>query len=45
MATTSPMPFQKYKPFEPLALDLADRTWPSRRLTRAPAWCLSLIHI
>jgi len=39
MATTSPMPFQKYKPFEPLALDLADRTWPSRRLTRAPAWC------
>jgi len=35
---TSPvMPFEKYRPFEPVGL--ADRTWPSRQLTRAPIWC------
>ena len=31
------MPFQKYRPFVPL--ELADRTWPSRRLEKAPRWC------
>jgi len=32
----SPMPFQRYVPFRPL--DLPDRTWPSKRITRAPRW-------
>src|SRR5882757_3081026 len=27
----------KYRPFTPVAL--ADRTWPSRTLERAPSWC------
>jgi 2-isopropylmalate synthase len=31
------MPFGKYRPFVPL--DLRDRTWPDRRLTKAPRWC------
>jgi 2-isopropylmalate synthase len=31
------MPHQRYKAFEPVAL--ADRTWPSRTIDRAPAWC------
>ncbi len=31
------MPFHKYKPFAPIALD--DRQWPSRTLVRAPRWC------
>jgi 2-isopropylmalate synthase len=31
------MPFHKYQPFMPL--DLPDRTWPNRKLTRAPRWC------
>ena len=33
----SQMPFQKYKPFAPIAL--SDRRWPSRVIERAPAWC------
>ena len=33
----SPMPFQKYRAFVPV--DLPDRTWPNRRLERAPLWC------
>jgi 2-isopropylmalate synthase len=41
------MPFEKYQPFVPFPLDhggdtnggLADRTWPSARLTAAPTWC------
>ena len=28
---------RKYKPFQPI--DIADRTWPDRVLTRAPTWC------
>ncbi|RBM20235.1 2-isopropylmalate synthase [Streptomyces sp. PT12] len=32
----SGMPIHKYRPFE--AVDLPDRTWPSRRLTAAPRW-------
>jgi 2-isopropylmalate synthase len=31
------MPAHKYRPFGPVAL--ADRTWPSRTLERAPLWC------
>src|SRR6185369_10666507 len=31
------MPFHHYRPFAPIAL--ADRTWPSRVITRAPRWC------
>ncbi len=31
------MPFEKYRPFEPL--ELRDRTWPDRKLTKAPRWC------
>jgi 2-isopropylmalate synthase len=37
----SSMPFHRYRPFreavEPVSL--SDRTWPSRRITRAPLWC------
>ncbi|MDE3102853.1 MAG: 2-isopropylmalate synthase, partial [Chloroflexota bacterium] len=33
------MPFQSYKPFTPLANGLPDRTWPAKRVTRAPRWC------
>ena len=31
------MGFEKYRPFE--GPDLADRTWPSTRITTAPVWC------
>ncbi|MDE3107715.1 MAG: 2-isopropylmalate synthase, partial [Acidobacteriota bacterium] len=31
------MAFSKYRPFIPV--DLPDRTWPNRRLTKAPRWC------
>ncbi|WP_240811303.1 2-isopropylmalate synthase [Brachybacterium sp. SGAir0954] len=34
------MPVHRYRPFhEQIAVDLPDRTWPSRRITRAPRWC------
>ncbi len=33
----SPMPYQKYRATVPV--ELADRTWPDRRLTGAPRWC------
>jgi 2-isopropylmalate synthase len=33
----SGMPFGRYQPFP--AVDLPDRTWPSRRITQAPRWC------
>ena len=33
---SSPMPFGRYTPFEPL--DLPDRTWPSKKITKAPRW-------
>ncbi|HEX7166117.1 MAG TPA: 2-isopropylmalate synthase [Acidimicrobiales bacterium] len=33
------MPFEKYTPFRPLPLALADRTWPSRQIEKAPVWC------
>ena len=31
------MPFQRYRPFP--AVELPDRTWPSRTITKAPTWC------
>ena len=31
------MPIHKYRPFP--AIDLPDRRWPSRTITRAPRWC------
>ncbi len=30
-------PSRKYRPFE--AVDLPDRSWPDRRIERAPIWC------
>jgi 2-isopropylmalate synthase len=30
-------PSKKYRPFTPMAL--ADRTWPSKTITKAPIWC------
>ncbi len=32
----SPMPFARYTPFVPI--DLPDRTWPSKKITKAPRW-------
>ena len=31
------MPIEKYRTFEPI--DLPDRKWPGRVITRAPIWC------
>ncbi len=38
---SSPMPFQRYRPFPELVqtIDLPDRTWPTKRITEAPLWC------
>lgn len=33
----SSMPIARYAPFIPV--DLTDRTWPTKRITRAPQWC------
>ena len=33
----SPMPYQKYRATVPV--DLTDRTWPNKRLVKAPIWC------
>ena len=36
----SAMPIHKYRPFhEQIAVDLPDRTWPTKRITEAPRWC------
>jgi 2-isopropylmalate synthase len=36
----SGMPIQKYKPFhEQIDVRLPDRTWPDRRIEKAPRWC------
>jgi 2-isopropylmalate synthase len=36
----SGMPIHKYVPFhEQIRVDMADRTWPDARITRAPRWC------
>src|SRR5579872_4397801 len=31
------MPFHKYRPFSPI--NLPDRQWPSKTITKAPLWC------
>ncbi|KAK3604222.1 hypothetical protein CHS0354_002030 [Potamilus streckersoni] len=31
------LPFEKYRPYQPI--NLKDRTWPNRQITRAPVWC------
>jgi 2-isopropylmalate synthase len=31
------MPFHKYRAFQPI--DLPDRQWPSKTITKAPIWC------
>jgi len=33
----SRMPIQKYRPYPPV--ELPDRTWPSKTITKAPIWC------
>ncbi|MEY3028937.1 MAG: 2-isopropylmalate synthase, partial [Actinomycetota bacterium] len=34
------MPAHRYKPFhEVIHVDLPDRTWPNKRIQRAPRWC------
>jgi 2-isopropylmalate synthase len=36
----SAMPIHRYRPYhEQLTVDLPDRTWPSKRITKAPRWC------
>ena len=36
----SAMPIHKYTPYhEQFAVDLPDRTWPTKRITKAPRWC------
>lgn len=38
--TPSTMPVHKYRPYhESLGIDLKDRTWPSKRIEKAPLWC------
>ena len=37
---TSGMPIQKYRPFhEQIRVELPDRTWPTKRIEKAPRWC------
>ena len=36
----SGMPLHKYLPFhEQISVELPDRTWPAKRMTKAPRWC------
>jgi 2-isopropylmalate synthase len=36
----SGMPFHRYLPFDQqIRVDLPDRTWPTKRITKAPQWC------
>ena len=36
----SKMPFGRYKPFhEQVKIELPDRTWPTKRIDKAPRWC------
>lgn len=36
----SPMPVHRYRPYHDIiAVDLPDRTWPTKRITTAPRWC------
>ncbi|THJ67102.1 2-isopropylmalate synthase [Arthrobacter echini] len=37
---SSGMPFTKYRPFQDqITVELPDRSWPDRLITRAPRWC------
>jgi 2-isopropylmalate synthase len=36
----SGMPFHRYLPFEQqIRVELPDRTWPTKKITKAPQWC------
>ena len=36
----SAMPIHRYKPFhEQITVELPDRTWPTKRITKTPRWC------
>lgn len=36
----SGLPIHRYRPFhEQIAVELPDRTWPTKRIERAPMWC------
>ncbi|CAB4626114.1 unannotated protein [freshwater metagenome] len=36
----STMPIHRYRPFhEQISVELPDRTWPTKRMTKAPRWC------
>ncbi|QZN84607.1 2-isopropylmalate synthase [Cellulomonas sp. C5510] len=36
----SGMPVHKYRPFaDQIRVDLPDRTWPTKQITKAPRWC------
>jgi 2-isopropylmalate synthase len=36
----SAMPIHRYKPFhEQITVELPDRSWPTKRITKAPRWC------
>jgi 2-isopropylmalate synthase len=36
----SKMPFRRYTPFhEQIKVELPDRTWPTKRIEKAPRWC------
>jgi 2-isopropylmalate synthase len=38
--TPSQMSVHKYRPYhESLGIDLTDRTWPTKRIEKAPRWC------
>ncbi len=38
--TPARMPIHKYRPFhEQIVVDLPDRTWPDKRIEKAPRWC------
>ncbi len=38
--SASRMPLHKYQPFhQQITVDLPDRTWPSKRIEKAPRWC------
>ena len=37
--TPKTMSFDKYRPFLPLPLALEDRSWPNKRIEKAPLWC------
>jgi len=38
-ASPKKMPVEKYVPFRPLPLRVADREWPNREIRKAPVWC------